>query len=50
MAMFVTSRLVSPKLVRESQVGTSVPIDAHMCITGESFVPVMPNGITLGLW
>ena len=38
MSMFVTSRLVSPNVVRESQVGTSVPIDAHMCSTGRSGV------------
>ena len=48
--MFVTSRFVSPNAVRESHSGTCAPIDAHMCITGLSGVPVMPNGITLGLW
>ena len=47
--MFVTSRFVSPKLARESQVGMRVPIPAHMCITGESRAPVTLNGITLGL-
>jgi hypothetical protein len=49
MSMFVTSRFVSPNVVRESQTGTSVPIDAHMCMIGRSGVPVTPNGITPGL-
>ena len=41
---------MSPNVVRESQTGTWAPIDAHICMTGRSGVPVMPNGMTLGLW
>ncbi len=49
-AMEVTSRLVSPNEARESQTGTSGPIDAHMCMIGRSGTPVTPKGITPGLW
>ena len=50
MATLSTSSAVSPNLSCESQIGTSWPILAHMCSSGWSFLPVTPNGITLGEW
>ncbi len=49
-AMSLTKSVVSPNLSRESQTGTSWPKLAHICNSGLSFLPVTPNGITLGEW
>ena len=45
-----TSRSVSPNLVCWSQIGTSWPMVAHMCISGRILWPVTPYGMTPGLW
>jgi hypothetical protein len=46
--MLFTSSAVSPKPSCESHSGTSWPIEAHICCTGFSGLPVTPNGIVLG--
>ena len=48
--MVRTSRSVSPNFLCWSQIGTSWPMVAHMCMIGRILWPVMPYGMTPGLW